>query len=74
MHINDELLRAAKQRAAEKGTSLRAVLEEALRAHLGTGESRRPYRFRWRTEKGGLLPGVRLDDRKSLFDLMDGIQ
>jgi hypothetical protein len=69
--LNDELLRRAKRRAADEGVPLREVIEAALRGHLeGGGRSRKPYRLRWRTEKGVLRPGVRLDDRGALFDLM----
>lgn len=74
MHINDELLRAAKRRAAERGTSLKAVFEEALRTLLGSEKPATPYKLRWRTERGRILPGVNLADRKSLMDLMDGIE
>jgi len=31
-----------------------------------------PYRLRWRSERGRLLPGVNLDSRDHLFDRMDG--
>jgi hypothetical protein len=69
--LNDELLRRAKKRAADEGVPLREVIEAALRGHLeGGGPRRRHYRLRWRTEKGTLRPGVRLDDRGALFDLM----
>jgi len=70
--LNDELLRRAKRAAAADGTSLKAVVERALRAHLGGAASRGPYRLQWRSEQGRVLPGVRLDDRDALFDLMDG--
>lgn len=69
--LNDELLRQAKQHAAREKTTLRQVFETALRAHLGQQSPRRGYRLRWRTEKGRLRPGVRLDDRDALFDLME---
>jgi Arc/MetJ family transcription regulator len=72
IEITDELLRRAKKRAAEQGTALRHVVEAALRFYLTKGSRRTGYKLRWRTEKGRLLPGVRLDDRDALFDLMDG--
>lgn len=69
--LNDDLLRRAKKRAADEGVPLREVIEAALRGHLeGGGHRRRTYRLSWRTEKGKLRPGVRLDDRGALFDLM----
>lgn len=70
--LNDELFRRAKRRAADDAVTLRQVVEAALRAYLGGGARPAPYRLRWRTEKGGPLPGVDLDDRDALFDLMDG--
>jgi len=69
--IPDPLLRAAKQRAADEGVSLREVVLRALQLQLGGAHPAR-YRFRWRTEKGRLLPGVDLADRQSLYDVLDG--
>lgn len=70
--INDVLFRAAKRRAAERGTSLRDVVEAALRQHLGKPPATGGYRLVWRTESGRIQPGVDLTDRNALFDLMDG--
>jgi len=72
LEISDELLRRAKRRAADESTTLRQVVEDALRRHLCERPAGRRYEFRWRTEKGRILPGVRLDDRDALFDLMEG--
>jgi hypothetical protein len=72
IELNDELLRLAKRRAADEGTTLREIIERALRKHLEPGGSRRKYKLRWRTERGRLQPGVRLDDRDLLFDVMEG--
>ena len=72
LEIADELFRQAKRRAADERTPLRQVVEQALRLYLAKGPRRAGYKLRWRTESGRLLPGVRLDDRDALFDLMDG--
>ncbi len=72
LEISDELLRRAKRRAADEATTLRQVVEDALRRYLGGRSPKRRYEFRWRTEKGRILPGVRLDDRDALFDVMEG--
>jgi hypothetical protein len=72
MDLNDALLRQAKRRAADEGRALRQVVETALRLYLGKRDRPPGYKLRWRTESGRLLPGVRLDDRDALFDLMDG--
>lgn len=70
--VADELLRLAKRRAAERGTTLREVVEEALRQHLQGAPAKTGYRLKWQAEKGTVRPGVRLDDRNALLDLMDG--
>ena len=72
MDISDELLRQAKKRAADDGIPLREIVDAALRAFLSRRPAGRGYKLRWRTERGCLQPGVRLDDRGALFDLMDG--
>ena len=69
--LNDELYRRLKKRAADEGVPLREIIESALRGFLRGDRNRgKAYRLRWRTEKGKLRPGVRLDDRSALFDLM----
>jgi hypothetical protein len=70
--ISDELLRQAKKRAADERTPLRRLIEAALRLYLSGRPRGRGYKLHWRTEKGRLRPGVRLDDRDALLDLMDG--
>jgi predicted transcriptional regulator len=72
IEISDELFRQVKKKAADERTALRQVVENALRAYLGKQPKRKAYQLRWHTEQGRLLPGVRLDDRDALFDLMDG--
>jgi len=72
LDLGDELLRRVKRRAADEGTSMRQIVEVALQTYL-TKRSHKPhYKLRWKTERGRLLPGVRLDDRDALFELMDG--
>ena len=72
VEIGDELLRQAKARAASDGTTLRRVVEAALRSYLSGRSRPKKYTLRWRTERGRLRPGVDLDDREALFDVMDG--
>lgn len=72
LDISDELLRAAKKKAADEGRPLRELVESALRSYLGRQPKSQGYRLKWRTERGRVQPGVRLDDRDALFDLMDG--
>ena len=72
MDISDELLRKAKRRAADEQVPLREVVEAALRRYLSGKTSGGRYKLRWKVERGTLQPGVNLDDRDALFDLMDG--
>ena len=74
MDLSDELMRRAKKKAADDGVPLRDVIEDALRRYLTEKPGATGYKFRWTTEKGALMPGVDLDDRDSLFDIMDGIK
>jgi Arc/MetJ family transcription regulator len=70
--INEQLLRQARRRAADEDTTLRAIVESALRAYLGRPGRKGWEGLKWRTESGRLQSGVRLDDRDALFDLMEG--
>ena len=72
IEISDPLLRAAKKRAADEQKPLREVVESALRLYLGNQGRRVGFKLQWRTERGRILPGVRLEDRDALFDLMEG--
>jgi hypothetical protein len=68
MDLNDELMRPAGEKAADRGEGSRGLGETALRMYLRANA----YRFQWHVEQGRLMPGVRLDDRDALFDLMEG--
>ena len=73
IHLNDELFREAKKRAAHDGVPLRALIEAALRRYLANRGGRRAYSLRWRVERGRLrVPAEALEDRQRLLDLMDG--
>ncbi len=69
--IADPLLRRAKQLAARRHTTLKAVIEEALRRSLGEeSRARRPPRLRTHTFGGrGLQPGLSWDDWNTLRSL-----
>lgn len=70
--IPDALFRRVKREAAERGISMREIIIRGLQAELkGRTQPKERYRLHWRTETGRILPGVRLDDRDALFDLMD---
>jgi hypothetical protein len=72
VRLDEHLLQQAKQHALASGTTLTAVLEQALRESL----ARRPAAprakpLRLKTFRGGgVRAGVDLDDSASLLDLM----
>jgi hypothetical protein len=69
--LPDELLVAAKKRAAELRCTLRALIERGLRHELsGRKESgrRKARAIRWVTAPGGLPPGLDVSDRVAMHD------
>ena len=75
IRLDERLLREAKEFAARNGSTLTAVIDDAVRQFLGrAAETRRtkPPPFRVMTFKGRLHAGVDLDDSAALLDLMEG--
>ena len=72
LDIDDHLYRAAKVKAAKEGKTLTRVVEEALREYVAPNGPSKPFKLRWVTERGQLLPGVNIDDRDSLYEIMEG--
>jgi Arc/MetJ family transcription regulator len=72
IRLDEDLLAKAKRSASERGTTLTAVIEDALRRALAPGPTQPRERFELPTFRGdGLRPGVDLDDTASLLDVMD---
>ena len=72
LEIEDRLLERAKRHAATHGTTLRAVVEEALRARLTPRpEERARYRFAPPTVRGTSAPAIDVADRNALYDCFD---
>ncbi|MSP61170.1 MAG: DUF2191 domain-containing protein [Myxococcales bacterium] len=69
VELPDDLLIAAKKRAAETRTPLRALIEQGLRALLeGAASAPRRRKIAWVTVKGGLPPGLDVADRESMHE------
>jgi len=73
IELPDELLIAAKTKAAQSRISLRALFERALRRELAEegaepGAKRRRPRLRWITVDGGLPPGLDLSNRERMHE------
>ncbi len=73
--LDESLHRRAKAFAARQGTTLAALVEEALRLRLSRPEPARRRPVTLPTFKGdGLQPGVTLDDMGTVYDRMDGLR
>jgi hypothetical protein len=75
IRLDEKLLREAKRLAAESGTTLTALIEESLRERIArkrAGTRARPAVRLHAVGKGGVRPGVDLDDSASLIDHMEG--
>ena len=73
IRLDDQLLRETKRLAHDTGRTVTAVIEEALRETLARRRAR-PKRATARlpTFKGdGLIPGVDLDNRAGLLEIME---
>ena len=72
VNLDDDLLREARKRARERGTTLSHVIEEALREALtGRPETAR-YEFDPVMVRGSRPPAVEIDQRAALYDFMEG--
>jgi hypothetical protein len=73
VELPEDLLLEAKRKALETRTTLRDILERALRRELRQSASRRTRRrrrIRWITSSGGLPPGLDVSDRSKMWDWM----
>jgi Arc/MetJ family transcription regulator len=71
--IDDQLLALAKKKAIEQNSSLKKIVESALRQSL---LHRHPkggkFRLKWKTIRGRVVPGVDFSDRDALYERMEG--
>lgn len=75
LNLDDDLLRDAKRLAAERGTTLTALMEDALRIVVRRVEKPAPRRRVRLPTSGvpgeGFMPGVDVSDNAALRDLLD---
>ncbi len=72
--LDPDLLTDARRRALERGTTLSAVVADALRADLlrrPADAPREPFATVTFHGEGGTQPGVDLDDNRTLRELLD---
>jgi len=72
LNLDDQLLREAKKRAADRGTTLKQVVEDALRDALAEPEPDEAYAFDFPVVDGGGPPLVDVADRDALYERMEG--
>ncbi len=73
IELPEDLLVAAKKRAADERSSLKEIFERGLRRELTRGRLQRPAarrRIRWITVAGGLPPGIDPADRERMHDAL----
>lgn len=71
LNLDDDLARAAKQKAAAESRTLTSVVEDALRAALATSPAPPRPRVTLPVFEGdGPAPGVDLSDPRALRDLV----
>jgi len=74
VRLDDGLLEQAKAEARQKRKTLTSLIEEGLRlvlANGGTRVRRKKIVLPVSRERGGVLPGVDLDNNASLLDVME---
>lgn len=72
--LDDELLRRAKREAADRGTTLSAVIADALRTDLERTQSHQaiePFAMVTFFGEGGTHSDVGIDDNSALRDILD---
>jgi hypothetical protein len=77
VRLDDGLLSRAKQEARKRGETLTSLKERGLLLAIsGSHKPRRSARVQLPTSKakGGLRPGITLDDTSAVLDHLDGIR
>ena len=71
LNLDDRLLARAKRLAAERGSTLTALIEEGLREVVTTHEAPGVYRLELPVVRGEGASAVDVADRDRLFEAMD---
>jgi hypothetical protein len=69
--IDQDLLSKVKALGKEKGLSVSRTISELVRIALLQKQNPQKHRFMWKTYKGQLRPGINIDDRDQLYNLME---
>lgn len=74
IRLNPALLRQAKIYAAEHGTTLTRLVEEALAEKLAPGQAASAPPFRLITFNSAMKVNVDLSDNSAVLDFLDGLE
>ena len=77
VRLDEGLLTKAKQEARKRGETLTSLMERGLRLAIsGSHKNRRSAGVRLPVSKakGGVRPGVNLDDTSAVLDELDGLR
>jgi hypothetical protein len=68
--LPDDLLMEAKKAAVDRRTTLKGLMERALRRELAAkpGRPKKNKKIRWVIVKGGVAPGVNIRSRVEMLD------
>jgi len=73
IRLEEELLQRAKRLARQRGVSLTDIIRESVEGHVSRAARAAPAPLSLPVAgRGGLLPGVELDDMTRLRDVLDG--
>jgi hypothetical protein len=70
--LEEDVLQLLKMRSAEEGTTMKDLINRYLREAFSVKKKRSNFKFEWKTYKGKLQPGVSLEDRDTLCEIMEG--
>ena len=75
IRLSDDLLKAAKKKAAEDGRTLTSIVEEGVKLVLAEPKPARRKRVELPVSSvsGRLMPGVDLTNSAELEDIMEGL-
>lgn len=75
VRLEEALINQAKREAERRGETLTALIEQGLRLILAQSRTRRhhePVKLPVSEARGGVLPGIDLNDSAALLDIMEG--
>jgi len=70
--LDDDVVAWLKKKAAEENVSMKELVNRSVRESFSAKKRRTSYKLEWTTYRGKLQPGVSLEDRDTLFEIMEG--